>query len=120
VLSSFRRRIKAGGDRLVAVIPHFAIPFRFGVRGAVVNEQDTETEILDCVEVILRYDQGLRPEKPDFGVPDLTFSSPAPDINQVQKAIDTWEPRLEMTVEESVLDKRDQLIAMIRVERAKE
>lgn len=97
--------------------PHFAMPFRIDpVRGAVINEQDSEEEMLDCVEVILRFDTGHRPEKPEFGIPDQTF---APEVDNflIQQAIIEWEPRIEMIVGETMLDKLDSLISKIRVER---
>src|SRR5687767_2556523 len=95
--------------------PHFAAPFRFGLKGAVVNEQDSEQEIDDCVETILRYEIGHRPEKPDFGRPELIFEESPIDITKLQEAIDTWEPRNEMAVGRANLDKLDELITKIRV-----
>jgi hypothetical protein len=102
------------------MIPHFAIPFRInGVRGAVVTEQDSEQEILDCVEVIIRYQHGDRPEKPDFGIPDLTFSEPSPNTNLIKQYVDLWEPRIDMDIGEAVLNQIDPLIQYIHVERTK-
>lgn len=98
-------------------IPHFAIPFRIdGARGARVTEQDSEIEIMNCVEVILRYPQEHRPEKPEFGIPDLTFSEPHPDERLIQLALVEWEPRIEMHVHQAEIDSIDQLIQRIRVE----
>lgn len=99
-----------------ATTPHFAVPFRMdGSRGSVVTEQDSEEEILDCIEVILRYPQGHRPEKPEFGIPDLTFMEHA-DERLIQEALDEWEPRIEMSVGQSIVDKIDVLIQTIRVQ----
>lgn len=101
----------------LAVNPHFAIPFRLrGASGAVVTEQDTEEEILDCVETIVRYNVGHRPEKPDFGIPDPTFSHPSPDIGKIRDSVNTWEPRLTMDIGEVVIDKIDPLVQSIRIE----
>jgi phage baseplate assembly protein W len=101
--------------------PHFALPFRIrGARGAVVNEQNTEAEILDCVETILRYRQGDRPEAPDFGIPDMTFYSPEPDNERIRTALAEWEPRIDMEVGEPIIDQLDALISKISVEKEHE
>jgi phage baseplate assembly protein W len=102
----------------MTLIPHFALPFRIdGVRGAVVHEQDSEEEIMDCIETILRFDTGHRPERPEFGIPDQTFAMPEPDVTLVEAALVEWEPRIEMDVSPPVLDRLDQLITKIRVMR---
>ena len=100
--------------------PHFAIPFKIGIVGhgtptALVTEQDSSEEIMDCVEVILRYEQGYRIEKPTFGVPDQTFAEPGPDPIRMNEAISQWEPRAE-TVITAKPDEFDVLISRIKVE----
>lgn len=99
--------------------PHFAIPFKIGTIGhgdptALVTEQDSEEEIFDCVEVILRYETGYRIEKPEFGTPDQTFAEPTPDTTRVFEAIDRWEPRAEPIIEVN-LDEFDALISRVKV-----
>jgi len=97
--------------------PHISIPFRIdGTNGAVAAEQDSEREIMDCVEVVLRYPQGHRPEKPEFGIPDLTFHE-HPDERRIQEALVVWEPRIEMAVSQPVVDIVDELLQRIRIER---
>jgi phage baseplate assembly protein W len=100
------------------MIPHFDVPFRInGARGAVVNDQDSDEEILVCVESVIRYEVGQREEKPEFGIPDLTFSEPEPDVSLVRDAIGTWEPRAShLHVHAPLRDKIDELITTIRVE----
>jgi hypothetical protein len=86
------------------MIPHFALPFRIrGARGAVVNEQDSEAEILACVEAIVRYQKGQRPEKPDFGIDDPTFSSPLVDSRAIEADINEFEPRTHVSVSDPVV-----------------
>jgi phage baseplate assembly protein W len=105
----------------MADIPHFAIPFRIdGARGAIVNEQDSDEEITDCAETVLRYEIGQRPERPEFGIPDQTFAEPEPDVSLIQEALVRWEPRTNLIVGESVVDTIDELITKIRVEAAHE
>jgi phage baseplate assembly protein W len=107
------------------MIPHFAIPFRFhgqplgGELGAVVTDQDSETEIMDCIETILRYPQGHIAEKPEFGTPDMTFNEFPPDELRIQAVLNVWEPRLEMEVGTPMLDRLDKLVTRILVDKAK-
>lgn len=103
----------------MANIPHFAVPFEIAVTGhgaptALVTEQDSPEEILDCVEVVLRYETGYRLEKPEFGTPDQTFAEPAPDTKRIFGAIDIWEPRAEPVITAEV-DKFDSLISRVKV-----
>jgi hypothetical protein len=83
-------------------IPHISLPFRFvpytDQRGelryeAAVNPQNSDEEVGDCIECIIRYPVGYRMEKPAFGTPDQLFKSPGPDVNEVHRHIETWEPR---------------------------
>jgi phage baseplate assembly protein W len=102
---------------IMAENPHFAIPFRLnGYKGAFVTEQDSEEEIQDCVEVIVRYTEGQRPEKPEFGIPDITFSMPSPDVTHIRRSILAWEPRTTMDVGKAIFDRIDPMIQRIRVE----
>jgi phage baseplate assembly protein W len=100
-------------------IPHFAVPFEFKIIGhgaptANVTEQDSEEEIFDCVEVVLRYETGFRLEKPEFGTPDLTFSETLPNTNTIFEAVDIWEPRAEPIITANV-DEFDGLISRVKV-----
>jgi phage baseplate assembly protein W len=74
-------------------IPHFSLPFRIHNGSAVVVEQDSTDEILDCVQAICSYPAGSRPEQPDFGIPDQTFRQGGVDTDAIAAAVDQWEPR---------------------------
>lgn len=94
-------------------IPHFGIPFFIDPdRGAHVEEQDSEEEILDCVETILRYQKNQRPESPDFGIPDVTFSEPLVNVGPIQSALIHWEPRIETKVNSPTVDNLIQTIVV--------
>jgi phage baseplate assembly protein W len=100
--------------------PHFSLPFRIqGEKGAAHCEQDSEEEVLYCIEAILRYPIGHRPERPEFGTPDLTFSEGNADERRIQDALNVWEPRVEMFVSQSEIDSVDELVQRIKVEAAK-
>jgi phage baseplate assembly protein W len=83
----------------VADIPHFALPLRYVNGSAVVNEQDSEDDLADCVYAICVTSPGTRDELPDFGLVDLTFSQePIPTaaaVNQIQQ----WEPRVQVLID---------------------
>lgn len=105
----------------VMTAPHFSIPFRIdpSTNECICNEQDSEAEILDCIEVILRYQIGKRPEKPEFGIPDQTFSEPVPDVGEISEALAEWEPRIDMVINPAQIDKLDPLISKIKVEKGR-
>lgn len=80
-------------------IPHLALPVRFVGGAAVTVEQDSTDEIAQCVETILRYRPGQRPELPDFGVADPTFQMAPIDLDRARAAVLEWEPRARTIIE---------------------
>lgn len=94
-------------------VPHFALPFRLaGARFAVI-EQDTDDEVLQSVEVIVRTRLGERIEVPDFGIPDPTFGTNF-DSGALRSHIARWEPRANTSVASSP-DSLDELIRRVSV-----
>lgn len=93
-------------------IPHFSLPFRRDTHGrCVVNEQDSDAEILDCVEVLLATERGSRMEVPEYGVPDQVFRQGGADLNAISSAIARWEPRADHFVrrEQELIDMTDRI-----------
>ncbi len=89
-----------GGRQNRDIIPHFSLPFRRDAHGrCVVNEQDDDDEIVDCVEVLLATERGSRIEVPDYGLPDQVFRQGGADLSVVTSVIGRWEPRAEHFVE---------------------
>jgi phage baseplate assembly protein W len=90
----------------VVRVPHFSLPFRFASQGesiaSSVHEQDSEEEVMQCVELIIRCPLGFREEKPNFGVMDPTFRASEDLISEIETAILLWEPRAEsaLTIEQ--------------------
>jgi hypothetical protein len=82
----------------VVSIPHFSLPFRFAGGRVVVIEQDSPEEIRQSVETVARYQPGIRPELPEFGIPDQSFRN-APDLDVVHRAVNRWEPRAQTVIE---------------------
>lgn len=78
----------------MADIPHLALPLRIVNGQAAVVEQDSDAEVLQCVEVVARYRPGDRVAAPDFGVPDQAHQQRGADLVTVADRIELWEPRV--------------------------
>lgn len=74
--------------------PHFAFPFQFKNGRAVTTDQDTNEEILDCVELLLNYSKGSRADDPNFGVPPQLFTEAPIDPTQIAEQVELYEPRV--------------------------
>jgi hypothetical protein len=98
----------------MADVPHFSLPFRFAGSQAAVNEQDSLDEIADCVYAILICPAGFRIELPAFGLPDPTFSMPAPDLDEIRDVVATWDDRAGVLLEQHP-DALDELISRVGV-----
>lgn len=94
-------------------VPHFTLPFRWvsngGVLEAAVAEQDSDAEIIACVQGIVLYTIGERVEKPEFGIHEPVFSSPRLDEDGITEAVRRWEPRAVPRMRQSP-DPEDDLI----------
>ena len=85
--------------------PHFKLPFQFGGinGGALMNEQDTPEDVVDCIRAIIAFPIDSRHDLPEFGIPDLLFRQfDEKLIGQVRTAIDLWEDRPVLDVEGEV------------------
>jgi len=81
--------------------PHFDFPLRFVGGQAAVLEQDSLRDVLVCVEIILRYPRGYRPELPAFGRPDnLEFAKGDLDLDAIAAQLAEFEPRAQTLIEE--------------------
>jgi phage baseplate assembly protein W len=106
------------GDWMVAqvsddvTVPQFAFPFHFEADGrAAVVEQNSDQEVIDCVEVLLRTPVGSRDDLPEYGIDDPTFET-EPDVAAILDAIDDWEPRAQVNMD-SEIDSKDELMRNI-------
>lgn len=87
--------------------PNFRFPFQFTPGGGRVQyrEQDTDDEIMDSIEVLLLTPQGERIDIPNYGVPDQTFQMNGANLAAIQTAIELWEERADVTVDdEGIVD----------------
>jgi len=86
----------------MTLIPHFAAPFAFSAKGVVnVTEQDSQQEISDCIFNVASCFENFREDLPEFGIPDLTFEQIPLNLEALQAALNRWEPRAELTLEET-------------------
>ena len=94
--------------------PKISFPLRLRANGAsaVVVEQDSIDEIMDCVEVLLSTEEGSREEAPAYGIDDLTFRMGGVDQELVMATIAKWEPRAETILE---ADEIEQFIQRVRL-----
>lgn len=77
--------------------PHFAVPFRLGGTSFAAVEQDSDEEILQCVEAVVRTPLGSRVlDAPDFGIPDPTFRQlgAGASADEIVAAVEEDEPRV--------------------------
>lgn len=82
-------------------IPQVIQPFRIDLRtnDIITVEQDSDEDIMQCVENICSYVIGTREERPDFGISDQTFQERGIDIALLQKEVSTLEPRANLILE---------------------
>lgn len=87
------------------ITPHFDFPFRLSGSGrsAVYVEQDSDEEVTDCVEVLLRTPVGSREEVPDYGTPDYVFRQGGVEVSDLTDVIAHWEPRAGASVESDTI-----------------
>jgi phage baseplate assembly protein W len=99
----------------MADAPHFKYPFRFVNNKADVVEQDSEDDILSCVEVILRCPINHRDDKPEFGIPDPLFREVTQQLNitDIEEAVLRWEPRADVEFSQQIDELVVNLLAMV-------
>lgn len=96
-------------------IPQFDLPFRFVNGKEVVVEQDSDEDVENCVEAILRTVQGDREDLPDFGILDMTFRPQPLNLDLVVADILANEPRAQVLIEQHP-DIVSSLIARVQVQ----
>lgn len=84
----------------MAAIPHFALPFAFGVSHVRENEQDSREDVGACVEAVMRYRKGQRSTAPEFGIEDPVFAQAPLDASSFVTDITDQEPRAKVALVE--------------------
>jgi phage baseplate assembly protein W len=96
--------------------PHLSVPFRLSATGAhvEVDEQDTPDEIRGCVYNVLVTPIGHRAELPEFGIADPTFRMAGASLEDIEAAVEQWEPRADVLLDEDP-DYLDTTVRRVRV-----
>lgn len=81
---------------------HFAIPFRFagspeGGKAEVVIA-DSEDDVVQSVEIILRIERGSVIGIPDLGSPDITFREQPVTTDDVVNIVSSQDPRVDLNI----------------------
>lgn len=97
-------------------VPHLSLPLRVVGGSYVAVQQDTTDELAVTVKAILSFPLGSRPERPDFGITDPALTDRPLALLDMHQAIETYEPRAEITVTELPYDPADPLASRVRVE----
>lgn len=87
--------------------PHLSFPFQLSETGTQARyvEQDSDDEIIDCVEVLLRTPLGWRIDLPEYGVRPQEFTEGGANREELIAAIAEWEERALVVIErEEVVD----------------
>lgn len=99
---------------MAVLTPHFDLPFRLVGSSFFTVEQDSEEDIANCVEAILRTPYNSIPDTEDFGLDDHTFDIQPIDTDAVTRQILNQEPRASLLIEQET-DFVDNLIARVTV-----
>lgn len=83
-------------------IPRLAWPVSLAANGQLVTvEQDSDDDIRQCVEAIVRHRVGDRVDVPEMGVPDFTHGEQPLEVDGVTTVIGRHEPRASVLVASS-------------------
>ena len=96
-------------------IPHLALPLRVELGAFVAVEQDTLDELVTTVSCICSFPIGYRAEAPDFGIPELEHLGRPLPVDEVERQIETWEPRADVEVAERPYDPADPTASRLEV-----
>ena len=95
-------------------VPHFDLPFRLSKSGANTVEQDTISDVANCVVAIVSTHIGWRDEIPTFGVPDYALQLQPIGAGDINNIVSEQEPRAILIVNER-FDQVDPFIDRINI-----
>jgi hypothetical protein len=85
-------------------VPQLAVPFRIERGRALVVEQDSDAEVMQCVEAVLRYRPGHRLDLPEFGTRDQAHRQGGASMVELADAVERFERRVHATASEQGTD----------------
>jgi hypothetical protein len=87
-----------------------------GGAGSVVTvEQDSEKDVTNCVEAVLRTRVGMRPYVPQFGIEDPVFGNELLPLSAIAAQVSVNEPRATTAISQFI-EALDSMIARIKTE----
>jgi phage baseplate assembly protein W len=89
---------------LLNSIPQLAAPFNIVGDSVSTVEQDSEADITQNAEIVLRYTKGERQALPEFGIPDLAFRENGIKPEEVIADVKKWEPDATIEVVAEVIN----------------
>lgn len=99
----------------MASVPKLRVPFGPVGRHIPVVEQDSVEEIAQCVFAVLATEEGSRNEEPEFGISDPTFRQLGADLEALQGAVERWEPRADLLLEDDWEDLIERVRASVAI-----
>lgn len=97
-------------------VPRLKWPLALDAAGQLATvEQDSDEDITQCLKALVLTRVGDRPDLPDMGVPDLTFTEEPIDLEDVLPVLEKHEPRASVLVSQRP-DAVEQLVADLRIE----
>jgi hypothetical protein len=81
---------------------HLRLPLTLAADGSFATvAEDSEAEVVQCTQVVLRSRAGERLTVPTLGIPDPAFTGL--DVQVAIAEVERWEPRAQLTVDERLL-----------------
>lgn len=74
--------------------PHFAQPVRFASGSYALCDEDTDEDVLGCVQRCLETPLGFADDEPEFGLREQVFRQGGADLDAIAAAVEDWEPRV--------------------------
>jgi hypothetical protein len=97
-------------------IPHLSLPLRISEGAYASVQQDTLDELVTAVQCVCAFPIGFRVELPEFGIPEYELSDLPLPVDDLERIIETWEPRADVEVSEADHDPTDPLAARLQVQ----
>ena len=88
----------------VIEVPHLALPLRIVGAAFAAVEQDTLDELVSTVQCICSFPVGYRVESPEFGIPEFELSDLPLPVDDLERTIESWEPRANVEVTQADYD----------------
>lgn len=96
---------------------HFHSPFAFSSTGvAKVDVEDTPANILSDSYNVCVCPEGFREDLPEFGIPQLEFQTVPMKLQELEAAINRWEPRAGPEITEQAAELTNQSSRVLTIE----